>query len=100
MPSVRIEFLKATQAGQSVVGPDNIISDVIGAQNLDITGTAAASQAAPSGTQFVRLTSIGGVALVKNKAGVSATNGIRLTDGQSVYMTLRQGRTVSAMTGT
>lgn len=102
MATVRIEFLKIAQnVAPFSAGADNVISDVLLAEDFTISGSAALNaNAAPLGTQAVRITSVGGVAYVNPKNTASATAGVRLADGRVEVFSLKKGQKISAMTGT
>jgi hypothetical protein len=102
MASIRIEFLKVAQNDAPFSnGADNVISEVLLAEDFTISGSAALNaNAAPLGTQAARITSIGGVAYVNNKGTATATKSIRLADGKDVIVDMRATKKISAMTGT
>ena len=101
MATVRVEYCKVTRSSAITAGgPDNIISEVLAAEDVTVSGTPAGTAAnSPAGTQAVRFTSIGGVAYVNNKTTVSATKGLRLADAAREVMTMAPGKKVSVMTG-
>ena len=101
MASVRIEFVRVVQNNPPISnGPDNVIQDVLLAQDITTTGTAQASSACPVGANAVRVTAIGGAAYVNPRTVATAIDSLRHADGQTEVYAAQQGKTVSVMTAT
>ena len=101
MASVRIEFVRVVQNNPPISnGPDNVIQDVLLAQDITTTGTAQASSACPVGANAVRITAIGGAAYINPRTTATATDSIRIGQDTSEVLSMQQGKTVSVMTAT